>query len=556
MGDFAAQSTNESDLERGAALLGAGDWHGAKALYEASLAATSSPEALVGLADAEFWLGEIQRAVELRERAYLAFRERGDTALAARSALWLATEYSAALGNDAVSGGWLGRAERLIDEIGPCAERGWLLLRRSRRSGDPAVAEQLAAEALELAKAHTDRDLEIAAISQRGRALLAAGRTDDGFACLDEAMAAATSGEVKSAGTISDTCCDMIVACERAMEFERATQWCQVTDEYARRYKFLPLFAFCRVTYAGVLMAVGRWSDAERELGEALRSYQASIASKSFLAVAKLAELRLLQGRDAEAEELLAEHAQHPLAAKALGLLYLARGDAPMAARVLAKRLAAVHDDVLVAAPLLFVLVEARVAAGDLAGADEAAARLAQIAQVTGCAAFAATATHADALVKCARAEPAAVECFEAAIHAYASVGMPLPGARARLALARCLADRDPRAAKQECRSAIAVIEELGAKRDLDASADLRRLLGVGARLGPRSTSALTKREQEVLALLGLGLSNAKIAERLFISPKTVEHHVGRILDKLELETRAGAAAYAAKQLPKKPGVA
>ena len=76
---------------------------------------------------------------------------------------------------------------------------------------------------------------------------------------------------------------------------------------------------------------------------------------------------------------------------------------------------------------------------------------------------------------------------------------------------------------------------------------------GVGAKTGPRSTTKLTKREQEVLSLLGLGLPNAKIGARLYISPKTVEHHVSHILEKLDVETRAAAAAWAAKMLLKKP---
>jgi DNA-binding CsgD family transcriptional regulator len=50
-----------------------------------------------------------------------------------------------------------------------------------------------------------------------------------------------------------------------------------------------------------------------------------------------------------------------------------------------------------------------------------------------------------------------------------------------------------------------------------------------------------------VLRLLGESLTNAEIGRRLFISPKTAEHHVGRILRKLDLRSRAEAAAYAAR---------
>ncbi|HEV7554062.1 MAG TPA: hypothetical protein VGO00_01340, partial [Kofleriaceae bacterium] len=378
-------------VARGTEALVRGDWQAAK---DAFGAAGDSPDALAGLGEATFWLGDLAAAVEIRQRAYVGYRDHGDSAAAARMALWLAAEHSGALGNPAVGNGWLARAERLIDELGACVELGWLLLRRSRSSVDPTAAEQLARDALALAHTHHDRDLEIAAISQQGRALLAAGRTAEGFGCLDEAMAAATSGEVSSHATVSDTCCDMIIACERTMAIERATQWCQVTDDYARRINFLPLFAFCRVTYAGVLIAIGRWPDAERELGEALASYRASFG-KPVLAVAKLAELRVLQGRDAEAEELVADHEHEPAAARVIAMLHLARGDADRAVHVLTRRLAAVAHDVLLAAPVLVLAVEAHLANGDGAAATAAAERLEIIARTSECQAFAGAASYA-----------------------------------------------------------------------------------------------------------------------------------------------------------------
>ena len=62
---------------------------------------------------------------------------------------------------------------------------------------------------------------------------------------------------------------------------------------------------------------------------------------------------------------------------------------------------------------------------------------------------------------------------------------------------------------------------------------------------GPALYAALSEREREVLRLIAGGLSNARIAERLVISERTVKSHVNNILGKLQVADRTQAAIYA-----------
>jgi DNA-binding NarL/FixJ family response regulator len=124
-----------------------------------------------------------------------------------------------------------------------------------------------------------------------------------------------------------------------------------------------------------------------------------------------------------------------------------------------------------------------------------------------------------------------------------------LDTARARFELARLLASTARPEAADVGSRAFAELESLGAAREADEAAALLRELGVKTKAGPRATGLLTQRELEVLRLLAEGLTNTEIAGRLYISPKTVEHHVARIYRKLDVRTRAEAAAYAVRNL-------
>jgi DNA-binding CsgD family transcriptional regulator/tetratricopeptide (TPR) repeat protein len=102
-------------------------------------------------------------------------------------------------------------------------------------------------------------------------------------------------------------------------------------------------------------------------------------------------------------------------------------------------------------------------------------------------------------------------------------------------------------------REALTKLQELGARPAAGLVARKLHDLGVrGLPRGPRpatqnNPASLTTRELDVLALVAEGLHNTDIAERLFLSRKTVDHHVSAILAKLDVRTRGEASAEAAR---------
>jgi DNA-binding CsgD family transcriptional regulator len=141
----------------------------------------------------------------------------------------------------------------------------------------------------------------------------------------------------------------------------------------------------------------------------------------------------------------------------------------------------------------------------------------------------------------------AASRHFEEALKCFAQLALPLESARARLEFARATTPTQPALAIAEARAALSALDRLGASADADLAAALLRSWGSGGRSVPRSTQVLTRREQEILGLLGDGLSNQEIADRLYISRKTAAHHVSNLLAKLGVRNRAEAAAYVSR---------
>ena len=540
-------SCGDDAVDQAMALLRAGN---AAAARDAIAGSETTAAVLDVLARADYLDLKFTSAVDTWERAYAAYRLTGDRLASIRVARTLAGMYFAIVGEPAVSMGWLARAQTLLDDEHDTAEQGWISLNAGMFEPDRNRKNELFRHAHALGRAAGDVALEVAALSYLGASLVHGGDLEVGMRMLDEALAAIAGDEVDDFCIVEEVFCQLFAACEHAHDVDRAEQWIRVGEAVAARRRLPAVSAFCRTHYGGVLTIAGRWAEADNALTEAARLWE--VGHRSFLragALVRLAELRLRQGRFEEAEALLADLDPRAAveAARPRAAVHLARGDKVLAREELDAALAALDEGSADTAALLELLVDIALGDNELVAASEAVSRLERLAERSRSEYVAAVAALARGRVCLATSTGDPRPCLRQAVNGFTRAGVPLESAVARFTLAQALASDRSDAAIAEARAALDVFEHLEAARHADAAAAFLRNLGVRPPARRSGRGPLTRREAEVLELLGRGLSNPQIAERLYISRKTVEHHVTNILAKIGLRSRAEAAAYAVR---------
>jgi DNA-binding NarL/FixJ family response regulator len=506
------------------------------------------PDVIAHEADVRARAGDYSGALALREQAYAALRADGDTRSAARLAAYqIAFDHIALFGNAAVSKGWLERGIRLAEESGDCVEAGWVSLARALHAADALERDRWIAAAEQSADTFRDDDLYFDALAYRGLTLVEAGRVTDGMRRLDEASAAAYSGEVGSSVVAGEIYCKLMVACEIVLDVPRAEQWHRVFAALEQQLDVAWASAICRMHLGTVWTAAGRWHEAERELTRSLALYDATYRALRPAACARLAELRVRQGRFVEAERLLVGSGDDSFGIRAAVRVawHQAVTDTERKAAVAALvEVLAQHDGELAMLPDLAMLAELQLACGQTEAAFGSATRLAEMSVGDIGDALTGYARLAEGLVAAAGTDPDARDALRTAVRLFAAARLPLEQARAQVALAQAVAASDPGLALAEARQAAETFAWLRASGEFDRTSALLRSLGGRPNPVPRADGLLTGRERDVLILVADGLSNPEIAERLFLSRKTVAHHVSNVLAKLGVRNRAEASAW------------
>lgn len=510
--------------------------------------ASAEPDTMLGedfmsLAFSAYLLGRHNDCVQALQRAHAASLASNDQLGAVRAATWLG-QVLLERGEAAVAAGWIGRAERLLDEVSEdVAERGHLLMLGCMRaifSGDMPGALDLAVEVTSCGRRFGVPDLVACGLMAQGRCLMYSGRVRDGLALLDEAMVGVAAGELSPivAGSVY---CSLIEACQEISDFGRVAEWtAALTTWCVDQPGLVPFTGQCSVHRGQVLRVRGAYDEALREFEGAVQRYVVNdTLPATALARLEAGRVHFLQGDFDAASAAFDE-------ALALGLdpqpdlarlwLSLGRTDAALVA---VRRQVATPMDPVHRSQMLPVAIDTLVAAGDLDTARPLVEELAGIAAEFGCAAMQGMAEQARVQLQLAEGDHAeALALSRHVLRRWLDLDWPHQIARARM-----LAGRALRGLGDETSAVAELTAARKAFADIGAVEDVREVEALLSR--SRAPMGLTAREVEVLRLVAAGRSNQEIASDLVLSEKTVARHLSNMYTKLGVGSRTAAAAFA-----------
>ncbi|MGH2739817.1 MAG: adenylate/guanylate cyclase domain-containing protein [Actinomycetota bacterium] len=465
-------------------------------LHAADAERALDPPDLVVLAQAAWFGGDPDAAIEARERAYAAYAEEGEECKAAEMALQLASDRFDRL-ETAIGAGWLSRAGRLLDGMDrECPAHGWqavmFAFRALRVTGDLEEVLTQARRAHEVGARLKNSALKAFGLQLQGMSHVAAGRVQEGMSFIDEATVAAVGGELDPY-TTGAIYCMTIGVCREMADWRRAGEWTDAAERWCERTGISGFPGICRVHRAEVMYFRGAWADAEREAKRAceeLRKYDLTFSARGLYEVG---EIRLRVGDlPGAADAFRQSHDLNWDPEPGMSLLRLAQGDVEGARVSITRALANDQTSPLMRFRLLAPAVDIGLAAGDLEGVRQIVDELETTADIYETPALLAAVASARGALLLAEGDPiAAAGSLHRAVELWNEAGAPYEVARARRVLGEAYrADGDESAAVVELETAKTAFERLGAVPDADRAAEL---LGKEAAVAIRSGARVTR---------------------------------------------------------------
>ncbi len=470
--DFPSLRTN-SPMQDAADLLSEGRQAHSSRTWKAAFTALSAADAMVELdsedlrrlGESAYWSGHQKEAVTAKEKAYGAFAREGNIQAAALSALDLALLYKYSLAA-AISKAWTSRAEKLVGDAIGTEAYGYLLRWKSvyafETEGDPAKALALADDVISAGIDLGNRSIEALGLMDKGRFLVTMGRVQEGMLLVDESMVAAVSGELDPDAT-GRNYCNMLAVCDAVADYQRAAEWSDAAEEWCKQHSDSAYPGICRISRAELKWLRGDWDAASEDLRRAvdeLVGWTPIIGA----AVYQIGEIELRAENLERAEERFQsahEHGFTPL--PGMAQLRLVEGRAEEAEQLLLDALIE-HPQPLDRARYLPALIDAEIALGNVGEARTFLTEFEETAEVCDSAAMRAQARDRRAVLAVFEGDrKVAIQELKAAIEKWTGLQMPYEAAQSRLAIATVLAeDGNDAAALMETESATATLERLG----------------------------------------------------------------------------------------------
>jgi tetratricopeptide (TPR) repeat protein len=368
-----------------------------------------APEDTMALATSAYLLGNVDEAVRTLQGGYQDRIRNGDSLGAVRFASWLGLLLNIR-GESAVGGGWVARAQRLLEsETEDVVERGYLLAHEFFQHlgrGDFARAAETAARVVETGRRFNEHDLIAQGLMMQGRIMIYAGRVPEGLALLDEAMIGLAAGEV-SPIIAGMAYCSLIEACQELSDFSRAASWTSALTRWCDTQPGLvPYTGQCALHRGQIMRLRGAYDEALAEFAQAQRRYvKEGTVAPAGMALTEQGDVLRIRGKLDEAEvayRQAAELGHEPQ--PGLALSWLARGRTTAAITAIHRLLAEAHDPVH-RSWMLPAAVEVLVSARLLDEARQHADELTGIASAFGHSALRAMAAYAAANVELASGE-------------------------------------------------------------------------------------------------------------------------------------------------------
>lgn len=463
------------------------DWEGALRAFEiAGAGAKLSSDELLMMGDSLYWLGRYDESLETIEKGFSGLVEEERNAEAGYIATLLAF-FALRRQAYSVAGGWMARAEQLLDgepdSVGHAGLKIMYLGKALFVDVDLEAALQLSNEAIELATKVGSRSSLALAMSFKALAMIQRGDWKEGLALVDEATVLAMTGGDNLRMT-SDVYCNTIAVCRNLGDYRRAGEWTDEAERWMHSNSVSGYTGACQVHRAELKRLHGSWTEAEDEARSAcveLERFQLTdyLGSAHY----EIGEVRRRMGDfDAAQEAFERAYAWGHDAQPGLSLLMVDRGEVEEAVNSIIKAATRRNDsNPLTRGPsrarLLPALIEIALAAGNEVLALSATEELEEIADAYESHVWKAAARTSRGALSLHSGEPeVAIDTLGKAWRMWLEANLPYEMSRTRALLGEARrAGGDEAGARLEFKASLSTLEDLGAASE---SSRVGKLLG------------------------------------------------------------------------------